>query len=198
MARVGENTGQIQKKESRIIQNLFRFESLKITDIMTPRTVISALPEEMSLKEAADHLTRIPFSRLPLYSTDIDDTTRFVLKDDVLIVNGQGRGDEKLKSLSRDMLAVPESISLPTLLESFLTNRQHIAIVVDEYGGTKGLVTLEDLIETLMGMEIMDETDNVEDMRLLARNQWKKRAGALGIDLEKPEQGPSETTKTHR
>jgi CBS domain containing-hemolysin-like protein len=192
MARVGEYSGHIQKKESRIIRNLFRFESLKITDIMTPRTVISAFPEDMSIMDALKHVTQTPFSRMPLYRKDMDDITGFVLKDDVLIFNAQGRGDEKLKSLRRDILAVPHSISLSNLLENLLKTRQHIAIVVDEYGGTEGLVTLEDLIETLMGMEIMDETDNVEDMRALARRQWVERAKAIGVEVEIAVQSKSE------
>jgi CBS domain containing-hemolysin-like protein len=188
MSRLGELTGHIQKKESRIIRNLFRFESLEVTDIMTPRTVISAFPEDMPIMEALKHVTQTPFSRLPLYRTNRDNITGFVLKDDVLIFNAQGRGDEKLKSLRRDILAVPESIWLLTLFERLLKNHQHIAIVVDEYGGTKGLVTLEDLIETLIGMEIMDETDTVEDMRALARKQWVARAKALGVEVEIAEQ----------
>ena len=106
--------------------------------------------------------------------------------------NAQGRGDEKLKSLRRDMLVFPVSASLSTLLEHLLRHRQHIAFVVDEYGGTKGLVTLEDLIETLTGMEIMDETDNVKDMRALARKQWVERAKALGVEVEIPEQRNAE------
>ncbi len=181
MARVGENTGHLQKKESRIIRNLFRFDSLKITDIMTPRTVISALPEEMPIAGAMQLLTRTPFSRLPLYRKGLDDISGFILKNDALIYNARGRGEEKLKSLRRDIRAVPESISLSNLLEDLLQERRHIALVVDEYGGTKGLVTLEDLFEALMGMEIMDETDNVEDMRDLARKQWAGRARELGI-----------------
>jgi len=184
MARVGEETGQIQSKESSIIRNLFRFESLKVTDIMTPRTVISALPEDMKIMDALKQVTQNPFSRLPIYRTNLDDITGFVLKDDVLIFTAQKRGDEKLKSLKRNILAVPTSVSLPALLERVLKDRQHIAIVVNEYGGTKGLVTLEDLIETLMGMEIMDETDNVEDMRVLARKQWVERAKALGLEAD--------------
>jgi CBS domain containing-hemolysin-like protein len=188
MSRLGELTGHIQKKESRIIRNLFRFESLNITDIMTPRTVISAFPEDMPIMEALKHVTQTPFSRLPLYRTNRDNITGFVLKDDILIFNAQGRGGETLKSLRRYILVVPESISLLTLFESLLKNHQHIAIVVDEYGGTKGLVTLEDLIETLIGMEIMDETDTVEDMRALARKQWVARAKALGVEVEIAEQ----------
>lgn len=182
MARLGELTGDIQSKESRIIRNLLRFESLKVTDIMTPRTVISALPEDMTIIDALKHVTQTPFSRLPIYRAGLDDITGFVLKEDVLTFSTQQRGNEVLKSLERKIIAVPESVLLSTLLERFLKDRQHIAIVVDEYGGTKGLVSLEDLVETLMGMEIMDETDNVEDMRALARKQWAERAAALGIE----------------
>lgn len=192
MARVGELTGDIQKTESRIIRNLFRFESIKIADIMTPRTVISALPEDTSVTNALNLVTQSPFSRLPIYRKHLDDITGFVLKDDVLVFNAKGQGDTKLKSLKRNMLAVPETISLPTLFEHLLKDRQHIAIVVDEHGGTEGLVTLEDLIETLMGMEIMDETDNVADMRSLARKKWVERVKALGIKGDIAEQSKAE------
>ena len=197
MAGVGVETGQIHSKESRIIRNLFRFESLKVTDIMTPRTVITALAEDMKINDSLKQVTQTPFSRLPLYTKQLDDISGFILKEDVLIFAAQKRGDEKLKALKREILAVPESVSLTALLERFLKDRQHIAIVVNEYGGTDGLVTLEDLIETLMGMEIMDETDNVEDMRVLARKQWVERAKAMGLeadilDQEKPEPSVSE------
>ncbi|MEW6671384.1 MAG: hemolysin family protein [Thermodesulfobacteriota bacterium] len=181
MARVGEQTGHLQSKESRIIRNLFRFEGLSVTDIMTPRTVISALPEDMRIMEALKQVTQTPFSRLPIYGKGLDDMTGFVLKDDVLIFSTQKRCEEKLSSIKRKFFAVPESVSLSALLERFLKDRQHIAIVINEYGGTIGLVTLEDLVETLIGMEIMDETDKVEDMQALARKQWAERAAALGI-----------------
>jgi CBS domain containing-hemolysin-like protein len=101
-----------------------------------------------------------------------------------LIFTAQKRGDEKLKALKREIITVPLSVSLTALFERFLKDRQHIAIVVNEYGGTAGLVTLEDLIETLMGMEIMDETDDVEDMRAMARKQWVKRAKSMGIEAD--------------
>jgi len=194
MAQVGVETGQIRSKESRIIRNLFRFESLRVADIMTPRVVMSALAEDMKIVDSLKEVTRTPFSRLPLYRTYTDDITGFVLKDDVLIFTAQKRGDEKLKALKREILAVPESVSLTTLLERFLKDRQHIAIVVNEYGGTNGLVTLEDLIETLMGMEIMDETDDVEDMRALARRQWVERAKAMGIEADILDQREPENT----
>ncbi len=187
MARVGGRTGHLSNNESRIILNLFRFGTLKVTDIMTPRTVVSGLPEDMTISDAVAYIAQNPFSRLPLYKTDIHDVTGFVLRDDILLEEAQGRGDETMRSLKRDIHAVPEAASLSVLLELLLGRHQHIAIVVDEYGAMKGLVTLEDLFETLIGIEIMDETDKVEDMRALARRLWIKRARALGIDDTIPE-----------
>ena len=184
MTSVGVKSGQIRSKESTIIRNLLRFDWLKIADIMTPRTVISALPEDMRISDSLKQVTQTPFSRIPLYRTHIDDITGFVLKDDVLIFTAQKRGDEKLKALKRNILAVPESVSLTGLFERFLKDRQHIAMVVNEYGGIEGLVTLEDLIETLIGIEIMDETDNVEDMRALARKKWVERAKTMGLEAD--------------
>ncbi len=184
MAQVGVETGQICSEESKIIRNLFRFASLKATDIMTPRVVISALAQDMKIIDSLKQVTHSPFSRLPIYRTHPDNITGFVLKDDVLISTAQKQSNEKLKTLKREILAVPGSVSLTALLELFLKDRQHIAIVVDEHGGTDGLVTLEDLIETLMGMEIMDETDNVENMRALARKQWVERARTMGIEAD--------------
>jgi CBS domain containing-hemolysin-like protein len=181
MAQVGVEAGQVNSKESQIIRNLFRFESLKVADIMTPRVVISALAEDIKIIDSLKQITHTPFSRLPIYRSHTGDITGFVLKEDVLILISQKRGNEKLKALKREIIAVPESVSLPALLERFLKSRQHIAIVVNEHGITSGLVTLEDLIETLMGMEIMDERDDVEDMRALAREQWMERAKSMGL-----------------
>ncbi|MCI5138646.1 MAG: HlyC/CorC family transporter [Candidatus Electrothrix sp. AR1] len=201
MAQVGVETGLIRDKESKIIRNIFRFESLKVDDIMTPRTVISALPEDMKIIDSLKQVTQIPFSRLPLYTTHLDNITGFVLKEDILINATQKRGDQKLNTLKREILTVPDSVSLTVLLERFLKDRQHIAIVVNnKHGGTDGLVTLEDLIETIMGMEIMDETDDVEDMRALARKKWKERAKAMGVDADifdpkKSEQANSDDAK---
>ncbi len=188
MTRAGAAAGQIRDKESKIIQNLFRFGSLKVTDIMTPRSVISALSETMTINDALKKITETPFSRLPLYRNHLDDITGFVLKDDVLIFAAQKRSSERLKALKRKIVVVPESLSLAALLERLLKERQHIAVVVNEHGGTSGLLTLEDLIETLMGMEIVDETDDVVDMRALARNRWMERAKAMGLDADLKDQ----------
>jgi CBS domain containing-hemolysin-like protein len=183
MADLGEQIGEIDPQESRIIQNLFRFRSLNATDIMTPRTVVSALPETTSISEAQEAVQHIRFSRLPVYRDNIDRITGFVLRDDVLLHSTAENLGTTLQACKREILAVPELMHLPALLEFMLTKRQHIAVVVDEYGGTKGLVTLEDVIETLLGLEIIDEMDSVSSMRALAKKQWERRAKALGIEL---------------
>ena len=197
MASAGVKTGEIGYKESKMIQNLLRFESLKVADIMTPRTVISAFSEDMKIIDILEQVAGEPFSRLPVYRSGLDEITGFILKDDVLTLTAQNQVEDRLKQIKRDILPVPKSVSLTALLERFLKDRTHIAIVVNEHGGTDGLVTLEDLIETLMGMEIMDETDSVEDMRMLARKKWLERAKTMGLVSDilpsaAPENGPSE------
>jgi CBS domain containing-hemolysin-like protein len=190
-AGIGERAGKIDRRESRIIQNLFRFDSLTASDIMTPRTVISGLPQDMSVTEALDTKPSVTFSRLPLYQADLDHITGFILKDDLLISKAQDRGDVKLETLKREIKTVPGNMSLSNLLGFLLDKRRHIALVIDEYGGTKGLVTTEDVVETLLGMEIVDEMDRVEDMQALARQQWAKRARALGLEVNANGQTPA-------
>lgn len=184
MASIGEQTGTIDREESRIIRNLFRFESLKVADIMTPRTVISALRQDTTVAEAMDAVARTPFSRLPLFGKSLDEVTGFVLKSDLLLCKARDQDDVKLETLKREILTVDEKMSLSGLLEFLLDKRQHIALVAGKYGGTQGLVTLEDVVETLLGMEIVDEMDKVEDMQALARQQWQKRARALGLKVD--------------
>ena len=184
MADVGERAGKIDPRESRIIRNLFRLGSLTAKDIMTPRTVICGLPQGMTATEALAVKPAVTFSRLPIYEADLDHVSGFVLKDDLLLANADHRGDQTLDTLKREIKAVPGSMALSELFEFLLDQRQRIALVVDEYGGTRGLVTTEDVVETLLGLEIVDEMDRVEDMQALARQQWKKRAGAMGLTVD--------------
>jgi CBS domain containing-hemolysin-like protein len=184
MARIGEASGNMPKSESRILRNLFRLGTLSAQDIMTPRTVIASLPEEITITKALDTATGRPFSRLPLYLGDKDQITGFVLRADVLMSYAREDGEAPLTSIRRDIMTVRDSIALTELFDKFLQKRQHIAVVLDEYGGTKGLVTLEDLVETLIGIEIIDETDAVVDMRVLARKRWTERARAMGIETQ--------------
>jgi CBS domain containing-hemolysin-like protein len=181
MARIGESSGTMPKSESRILKNLFKLSTLSAQDIMTPRTVIESLPEDSTIEEALLVATCKPFSRIPLYRDDKDQINGFVLRADMLIASNKGEGDAPLASIRRELMTVRDSIPLSELFDHFLQKRQHISIVLDEYGGTKGLVTLEDLVETLIGIEIIDETDSVVDMRALARQQWLERAKSMGL-----------------
>jgi CBS domain containing-hemolysin-like protein len=184
MADMGEQSGQIKEQESRILQNLFHFESLTAKDIMTPRTVIVALQQDITVSDALMEHPHNVFSRLPIYAKDLDGITGFVLKDDLLLAKAKDKHDMPVKTLQREMMAVSGELPLSQLLEKLLDERQHIALVVDDYGGTRGLVSLEDVVETLLGMEIVDEMDKVADMQTLARQQWERRARGLGINIE--------------
>jgi len=182
MTNIGERSGLIEEHESRIIRNLMHFNSLQAANIMTPRTVITALEARCTVADAMQMILATAFSRLPIYNESLDDIQGVVLKDEVLAQEAREQGDVSLDTLKREIRRVPEDISLPDLLEHFLDSRQHMAIVVDTYNGTAGLVTLEDVIESLLGLEIVDEVDNVEDMQQFARKQWRSRAEKLGID----------------
>ncbi len=184
MAGVGEKAGHIKSRESRIIRNLFRLESIKAQDVMTPRTVIVAFPQEMTVTEALTNPSSAPsFSRLPIYGKDMDDITGFILKDDMLLCEARDNKNVKLETLKRNLMTVTGEMPLSGLLEFMLDHRQHIVLVVNEYGGTKGLATLEDVVETLLGMEIVDEMDKVENMQALAKQQWRKRAELMGLQV---------------
>lgn len=185
LAGIGEKSGQIDAHESRIIRNLFRLSSLRTRDVMTPRIVIAGFPKSLPIDEAIAANNFGAFSRLPVYAEDIDKTEGFILKDDILHASADGFGAEPLSHLSiRELPSVLPEKPLSELLEFMLHKRMHIALVVDEYGSTQGLVTLEDVVETLLGTEIVDEMDTDTDMRELARKQWRKRAEAMGIPLE--------------
>lgn len=181
IADVGYKEGLILKKESIILKNLMRFGSLMAKDIMTPRPVMFSLSAEMTLEEALKKYSQYRFSRIPIYYKSPEDINHYVLSNDVFVSISKNERDKKLGDLQRELLIIPETASLFKLFDQLLDRREYIALVVDEYGGIAGIVTLEDIIETLMGIEIMDETDVTDDMQKLARNQWMKRAKKLGL-----------------
>lgn len=181
LVAIGAAEGHLEEGESRILGNLFRFRTLKARDVMTPRTVVVSAHETMTVAEFLASHPRLQFSRIPVYSERHDDVTGFVLRTDLLLAQANGRGDARLSEFRRNIVTVPETASLSRLFESLIDQRAHIAHVVDEYGGAAGIVTLEDVVETLLGMEIVDEADRTDDMQALARAQWEKRARQLGL-----------------
>ena len=189
MAKIGRQQGIFKHGESRIIQNLLSFNSILAKDIMTPRTVAKVAREDQTIQEFFEANKSLRFSRIPVYKETKDDISGFFLKDDLLTQIINGNGNAQLKEITREIQIVNEQLPLPSLFNLLMENREHIALVVDEFGGMAGIVTMEDVIETLLGMEIMDEFDNIEDMQILARKNWEKRAKSLGlIDLDKKEE----------
>ena len=183
MADLGHREGIFEKEESNIMRNLIKFSSLKVDDIMTPRIVVIKYPEENTIKDVLSEKEELTVSRVPVYGLSDEDITGYVLKNDMYLELSKGNDDTKLKDLKRDILIVPEMSSIKDLFEKLLNSQDHIAIVVDEYGGFSGVVTMEDVIETLFGMEIVDEIDTIDDMQKLARQRWRERAKKLGIQL---------------
>ena len=179
MADMGAEQGVIEDRERRILEHLFRFRTLRAGDVMTPRTVVVAYPREQTV--GATVAGGIPFSRLPVFDGDRDHVTGYVLEDDVREAHAEGRAEAPLDALRRDVLTVPEPMPLPDLFDHLLARREHLALVVDEYGGTAGIVTMEDIVETLLGLEILDEGDRAADMQAFARQRWARRAARLGI-----------------
>lgn len=181
MADIAKEEGVVQESESIMIKNLLKFDEIFAKDIMTPRAVMKIAHESTTVKEFFVDNPRLRFSRIPIYGDREDTITGYVLKDNVLeeIINENDR--IPLSQIRRDILVTKRNTPIPQLFETLIAKREHIALVVDEYGSVSGLVTMEDVIETLLGLEIMDESDNVEDLQLLARKRWEARAKRTGI-----------------
>ena len=187
LATVGAREGVVDASETRIVQNLLRFDALTVSDIMTPRTVVYALPQTTTIGSLLGDLEAMRFSRIPIYEETVDQVTGFVLKTDILIKAVQNKDDIAVSELRRDLSHVTATMHLRELFELLLENDRHIALVVDEFGGTAGIVTLEDVAETLLGLEIVDEADTIEDLQAQARKQWEERAARLGLLPKAPD-----------
>lgn len=181
MADMAQEEGVFQENESKIIKNLLTFKEVFAKDVMTPRTVMKAEDENTTVEDFFNKNMNLRFSRIPIYSDDPDNIKGLVLKDEVFKEMALDNGSRKLSELKRHIIVVSRNLPIPKLFEKLVESRNHMALVVDEYGSVSGLVTMEDVIETLLGMEIMDESDNVSDLQSLARKSWETRAKKLGI-----------------
>ena len=181
MADIAHEEGVFQESESKVIKNLLKFDEIYAKDVMTPRAVMKLAEESMSIKDFFEENPKLRFSRIPIYGESVDIITGYVLKDNVLEEIIHENGDIPLSEIKRDLLVTKRNTPIPQLFETLIAKREHIALVVDEYGSVSGLVTMEDVIETLLGLEIMDESDNVEDLQHLARKKWEDRAKKTGI-----------------
>lgn len=181
MTEIAQKEGVFQESESKVIKNLLNFKEVEVKDIMTPRTVLKTADETMSIQEFFDENPNLRFSRIPVFLENPDNITGYFLKDQLLESLINGNGENPLSEIKRTIFVTNRSLPIPNLFEQLIDQREHIALVVDEYGSVSGLVTQEDMIETLLGLEIMDESDNIEDLQLLARKSWERRAKRLGI-----------------
>ncbi|MCF6263009.1 MAG: hemolysin family protein [Xanthomonadales bacterium] len=179
MAEIAHEEGVFKASESTVIKNLLNLKTILAKDIMTPRTVLKIASEDQNIKDFFDQNKGLQFSRIPVYKNDKDDITGYILKDDVYRNVAEDNMQISLADLKRELLVVIRDAPVPNLLEEFVREKEHIALVIDEYGSISGLVTMEDVIETLLGLEIMDESDIDSDMQQLARDNWKKRAKHL-------------------
>lgn len=182
MAEIGAQEGVLHRNESRVINNVLGLKAILASHIMTPRTVIRAALESQTVRDLYADTSCVPFSRIPVYGTSIDHVTGYVLKDEVQRRIIEGQGDLPLAEIRRPIEAVSETTPAPELFSRLMERKEHIALVVDEYGGTAGLVTMEDIIETLLGLEITDEFDDIEDLQKWARDRWEGHTKQRGIE----------------
>ena len=192
MAEIGVTEGIVEPQDSEIIGNLLQMVKVQARDIMTPRTVVRLASEHQTIKEFYKSAGELPFSRIPLYEDeDKEHVSGYFLKAELLESLIHGRGDQPLGSIKREITVLHENIPFSELFNHFLGKREHIVLVVDEYGGMAGIVTMEDVMETLLGMEITDESDNTIDMQALARKNWEMRARRIGL-VNEPEKSSEE------
>ena len=188
MTDLAHEEGVFHENESKVIKNLLNFKEIFAKDVMTPRTVMKTEDETTSVEDFFNRNMNLRFSRIPIYSMEQDNIIGLVLKDDAFKEMALDNGSKKLSDIKRNIIIVDRNLPIPTLFEKLIASRNHMALVVDEYGSVSGLVTMEDVIETLLGLEIMDESDNVSDLQIQARKNWESRAKKLGIlDENNPE-----------
>ena len=175
VADLGKETGALQERESGVIRNLLQLNRIRVEDVMTPRPVVFQLPKDMTIGEFVDQHESVPFSRILIRGESIDEIVGVVLQRDLHQAGRDGRASARVERFAKPIHAVPMTASVAQAMDQFITRQEHIFLAVDEYGGTAGIITLEDVIETLLGVEIVDETDSVEDMRKLAHELAERR-----------------------
>lgn len=181
MTKMSEEEGILESDESQIIQNLLKFSEIKVKNIMTPRPVIFSIDQNYIIQDFFREKYIRTFSRIPIYKENPENIIGYVIKEDLLDDLILHKGINSLSKYKREISHIHEDTPLPEVYEQFIKNREHIAIVVDDYHGLSGLLSMEDVIETLLGVEIIDELDSVDDLQNYARKNWEKRAKRIGL-----------------
>ncbi len=183
-AELGATEGTLRKKESLIIKNLLLLSNVYVYDIMTPRSVMMTLDANLTVGEVMEQFKPIRYSRIPVYQEGLDNIIGVIHRYKILEAASHDQSDKKLKDLMTPIHSIPEDLPVSACLDQLIQRQDHIFLVVDEYGMTMGIVTLEDSIETLLGVEIVDEFDSVADLRQFALEQWNIRKSKKKKDLE--------------
>ena len=181
MANIGTSEGIFEEKENKIIQNLIRLRAVNIDSIMTPRVVVSLADENMSLEDFLKNKSFMHYSRIPVYNENRDNITGYIFRQLVFEKLAEDEANILLKDIRRSIVVVHSHQPVLSVWEILLDRKEHIALVVDEYGGMDGIVTMEDIIESLLGLEIVDEKDRVRDMQQFARDRWNERKAKYNI-----------------
>ena len=178
-AKMGINEGAIYRNEGELVQNILKLKSKKVSEIMTPRTVITAFNKKMTIKEVLEKYQPLRFARIPVYEENLDHIIGIVHRYKILDARTQNCDKLNVDSYLRPVHTIPENISVTAALDQFIKRKEHIFIVVDEYGSLSGLVSMEDVVETILGIEIVDELDPVADLRAQALKQWKQKKNKI-------------------
>jgi len=173
--RIGREGGALKRREFRILSNVLALSRVRLAEVLTPRTVVFSLPRETTVEQVIQEHQPLQFARIPVYEGSPENVTGYVARFRVYEAYTGGQRSRTLNELARPIPVMPEQASVADALEQMLNRRQQIALIVDEYGGMAGIVTLEDTMESLLGVEIVDEADTVEDMQELARRRYRIR-----------------------
>ena len=174
MANVAEEKGDLEEDENAIIQNLINMDEIDAADAMTPRVVCATAPESMTMRAFYKDKKYLHHSRIPVYEKDDEYITGYILRMDALQLLAEDKFDKTLGSIKREIASFRENTPLDQIWDEMLSKDEQIAIIIDEYGSFQGILTLEDVIETLLGSEIVDEKDTVRDMQQFAKDRWHK------------------------
>lgn len=175
MANIGEEEGVFEKSENKIIQNIIKLDNIKAFDVMTPRVVAAIAPERMTLAQFYKDSAFNHHSRIPVYADSPEYITGYILRTEALEMLANDRFKVRLGDIKRDITLFNEEIAISDIWEQLLKNKEQIGLIIDEYGCFTGIITLEDIIETIFGLEIIDEMDEVSDMQQYARERWERR-----------------------
>ncbi len=184
LADISSHNGTLDIHESNVVKNLLLLPRTSVKDAMTPRTVMFSLPGSMTVEEYFFKHSQLAFTRIPIYKHTVDEPSHYVFRSDLLLAKARDNGQKSLDNYGFELPTIPSGTTLDLAFHGLTKNRVHMMLAVDEYGTTQGIITLEDVIETMLGLEIVDEKDRLVDMQKEARRLWKRRAKEKGLNLK--------------